>query len=94
MILCSCNPRLLSYDWAVELAQRQSGRAGNSGETALILLFRWKPEKTNFGSKGFKLLWEKEKDISVDKLKEMMHKKPELKERVVAAVPGAAAYYK
>ena len=78
----------------MELVQQLGGRIDKYGYTAMILLFRGNTEKTDFGLNGFKLLWEKEKDISVDKLKEMMHKKPELKERVVAAVPGAAAYYK
>ena len=42
--------------------------------------------------KGFKLLWERERDIKVEKLKELMGIESKLKDWVVAAVPGAAAY--
>ena len=57
------------------------------------MLFRWNSEKTDFGTKSFKLLWEKDKDVNVHELKKWMCRKPELKEMVVAAVPGAAVYY-
>ena len=93
MMLCNWNPQLLKYDWAVELVQRVGGKVDNNENTALILLFWKNPEKTDFNSKGFKLLWEKEKGISITKLKEQMRKKPELNERVVAAIPDAVAYY-
>ena len=69
------------------------GKVDNGGWTALILLFNRKPEKTDFNSKGFKLLWEKEKDIDVGKLKEKMQKKPELKQKIIKAVPDSASYY-
>ena len=65
MKLCFNNPQLLCYDWVVELVQRLGGKENNSGDTALILLFRGYPEKTDFNSIGFKLLWEKEKNIKV-----------------------------
>ena len=70
------------------------GNVNNNGNTALILLFYKNPEKTDFNSNCFKLLWEKEKDIEVDRLKEYIQRKPELKEKVISAVPDAAAYYK
>ena len=53
-----------------------SGKVDNNGWSALILLFIIKPDKTDFNSDGFKLLWEKEKDIEVDRLKEWMQEKP------------------
>jgi len=59
----------------------------------LIWLFNGNTKKTDFNSNGFKLLWEKEKDIYIDKLKEKMQNKPDLKNRVISAVPEAAAYY-
>ena len=46
-----------------------------------------------FDTRGFKLLWEKEKGINVDDLKNEMREKQKLKNRVVAAVPDAAQYY-
>ena len=49
-----------------------SWKVGKGGWTALIKLFQGNAEKTDFGSKGFRLLWEKEKDIRVDKLKYWM----------------------
>ena len=69
MILCRNNSQLLNHDWAVELVQRLGGKVDNIGETALIGLFYRNPEKTDFNSNGFKLLWEKEKGIEVDSLK-------------------------
>ena len=93
MILCYNNQQLLIYDWAVDLVQQQSGKIDNEGYIALIKLFRWKPEKTNFNSNSFKLLWKMEKNIKIDKLKEYMHKKSELKNKVIAAVAEAVAYY-
>ena len=56
-------------------------------------LFYRNPVKTEFNSNGFKLLWKKEKNINVDALKEKMQNKPDLKNRVISAVPEAAAYY-
>ena len=76
MILCSFYSQLLNHDWAVELMHQLSGKVDNNGSTALIQLFIIKPEKTDFNSDGFKLLWEKEKDIEVDELKYLMRKKP------------------
>ena len=73
--------------------QRQSGKVDVAGWTALLRLFHGNAEKVAFGSIGFKLLWKKEKDIKVSLLKEKMQAKLELKEKVVAAVPDAAAYY-
>jgi len=58
------------------------------------MLFYGNTEKTDFDSIGFKLLWEKEKDINVNELKKYMHKKPKLKKIVVSTVPGAIEYYK
>ena len=93
MYLCWHNPQLLNHDWAVELVRRQNGKVSNSGFTALILLFYGKPEKTDFSSKGFKLLWEKEKDINVYSLKHFMQNKSDLKQKIIAAAPDATAYY-
>ena len=69
MILCRNNPQLLNHDWTIGLVQRQSGNVDYAGETALIRLFKGYPYKTDFNSNGFKLLWEKEKNIKVDELK-------------------------
>jgi len=76
MYLCYCKPQLLNHVWAVELVQQPGEKVNYDGETALILLFIIKPDKTDFNSDGFKLLWEKEKDIEVDRLKEWMQEKP------------------
>ena len=93
MWLCIYNPQLLRHDWAVELVHRLSGKVSNSEYAALTMLFQGNPEKTDFSSKGFKLLWKKEKDINVNGLKKMMNYFPELKEKVIAAVPDAIDYY-
>ena len=70
-----------------------SGKISNSGITALIWLFYGKPEKTNFGSNSFKLLWEKEKDINLKELKYLMNKRSMLKIMITTAVPDAIDYY-
>ena len=57
------------------------------------MLFYGNPEKTDFNSIGFKLLWEKEKNININELKKYMIKKPKLKKRIVATVPDATKYY-
>ena len=84
---------MLGHDWAVELVQRQGGKVDDDGLTALIYLFQGNPEKTDFRSNGFKLLWEREKDIKVDSLKKLMNCFPKPKEKVIAAVPDAIDYY-
>ena len=61
--------------------------------TALILLFKGSPEKTNFKSRGFMLLWDMEKNIEKEMIREYMRYKPELRDRTVKAVPELAAYY-
>ena len=94
MILCWFNSQLLNHDWAVELVQRLGGKVNDYGITALTWLFNGNPEKTEFNSNGFKLLWEKEKDINVDELKKDMQYKSRLKDRIIAAVPDAIDYYK
>ena len=38
-------------------------------ETALMLVFRGNSVNIDFNSRGFKLLWEKEKNINVTELK-------------------------
>ena len=81
------------HDWAIELVHRLGGKVDKYGSTALIKLFYRNLEKTDFNSDGFKLLWEKEKNIKVDELKEEMRKKPELKEKVIAAIPDATTHY-
>ena len=58
------------------------------------MIFYEDPKKVDFSSKGFKLLWEKEKGINVDELKIWMQSKPEQEVRVVSAAPDAAAYFK
>ena len=93
MNLCWYNPQMLNHDQAIELVHRHSGKVDNNGNTTLILLFWLNPEKTDFNSNSFKLLWEKEKDIEVDSLKIWMQKKPALKEKVITAISNAAAYY-
>ena len=84
---------MLGHDWAVELVQQQGGKVDYSGYTALIWLFNKNPEKADFNSNGFKLLWEREKDIRVDKLKKNLSKVPHLKNMIVAAAPGADQYF-
>ena len=69
MWLCRFNPQLLSHNWVVELVQQLGGKVDKGGETTLIWLFFGNTEKTDFGSKGFKLLWKKEKNINVTELK-------------------------
>ena len=58
-----------------------------------MLIFYESTDKADFGSTGFKLLWEKEKGIKVAKLKECICQRPELKEKVVAVIPDAVAFY-
>ena len=70
--LCSHNSHLLRYDWAVELVQRLNGKFDTRGLTALIWLFERNSYKTDFSTNGFKLLWEEEKGINADVLKESM----------------------
>ena len=94
MYLCYDNPQLLNHEWAVDLVQRLGGKVSNYGDTALMLLFDNNAYKTRFNSQGFKLLWEREKNIKIDILKDKISKKSELKERVIAAVPGAVKFYK
>jgi len=48
---------------------------------------------TDFSSDGFKLLWEKEKNINVEKLKKWIRMKPDLKDKVINAIPEAVEYY-
>ena len=79
MQLRKSNPRLLSHDWAVELVQQVGGKENNSSEAALILLFQWSPEKTDFNSDGFRLLWEAEMDINEEDLRNQMHWKANLR---------------
>ena len=79
MTLCFFSPHLINCEWVVELVNRLGGNVTNSGWTALIWLFYRNPEKTDFGSQGFKLLWEKEKDINVNVLQKYMHSKKDLK---------------
>ena len=93
MILCEYNPQLLNHDWAVELVQRQCGKVDKYGWTALMLIFYESTDKADFGSSGFKLLWEKEKNIKVVKLKECICQKSELKKKVLAAIPDAVSFY-
>ena len=50
----------------MELIQRHGGKVDNDGDTALICLFNDNVNETDFCSRGFKLLWEKEKKINVD----------------------------
>ena len=93
MYLCYCKPQLLNYDWAVELVQRLGGKVDNNGSTALIQLFIENPEKTDFNSNGFKLLWENEKNIKVDELKKDMRRNKQIKEMIVTAIPDAEQYF-
>ena len=72
---------------------RLGGKADKEGWTALILLFIGNTEKTDFSSIGFKVLWQREKSIKIDRLKNQMRKKPELKHKVIAVVSDAAKYY-
>ena len=62
--------------------------------TALMLLFAKNAIKLEFDSRGFKLLWAKEKSIDKKMLKEYMHKNSAQKLKLVAAVPEAAVYFK
>ena len=89
MCLCRHNPQLLVHEWAVQLVRRLSGKVNDNGWTALIRLFKGTPEKVDFSSRGFKLLWEKEKNIEKKKLIKKMSKRLDLKKTVVAIVPDA-----
>ena len=71
-MLCQQNPQLLKHDWAVELVKLFSGKADKNGRTALISVFIRNAEKTDFNSTGFKLLWEKEKNLNENELKKQM----------------------
>ena len=59
-----------------------------------MLLFDNNTYKTRFDSLGFKLLWEMEKNIKIDILRDKINKKSELKDRVITAVPEAVKFYK
>ena len=59
----------------MELVKRYGGKSNKNECTALISLFYANPEKTDFGTLGFKLLWEKEKEINISELKKKMRKK-------------------
>ena len=93
MKLCLYNPLLLYHEWAVELIQQLSGKVNNDCDNALMLFLEGNTEIIDFGSRGFKLLWEKEKYIEIDKLKNKIRDKPELKERIVAVVSDAIEYF-
>ena len=74
--------------------QKLSGLVDNEGITALINLFSSNfINKIDFGSRNFKMLWEKEKNIGIERLKMVMRKKPEQKKRIIASIPEAAFYY-
>ena len=79
MTLCYHNSQLLRFDWAVELVQRLGGIVNNVGNTALLKLLLGNAEKTDFSSRGFKILWEIEKNIKIDELKKYLRKIPQLK---------------
>ena len=87
--LCYYNPQLLRHDWAIELVECQSGKSVTGGNNALILLFLGNTHKTDFNSTGFKMLWEREKNIKINELKYWMLMKPELMKRIILAVPEA-----
>ena len=65
MMLCYYNPQLLKYEWAIEMVQQQGTSVSLDRFTALIALFNNNTEKADFSSQGFKLLWEKEKELEV-----------------------------
>ena len=93
MVLCFYNPQLLNQEWSLELVQRLGGKVGSGGYTALIWLFIGSASKTDFCTSGFKMLWEREKDININHLKEWMQKKPKLQTPITVAVPDAVIYY-
>ena len=61
--------------------------------TALICLFYGLPEKTDFDSNGFRLLWGKENDIKIDVLNEKMRSKKNLRMTVIAATSDTTSYF-
>ena len=93
MTLCHYNSQLLDLEWAGQLVNQHERKTDKNGNTALILLFMGKAEKTKFYSEGFKLLWEREKGINEATLKTKMKILPALKDMVVAAVADAVTYY-
>jgi len=56
-----------------------NGKIDNFGHTAIILFFSGNPDKNIIDSNGFKLLWNYEKIIMINKLIEVMCSKPELR---------------
>ena len=93
MWLCLINSQLLNHDWTVEFVQRLGGKVSKNGYTALMWLFDGNPENTDFNSNAFKLLWEKEKNINIKELKELMRKIKYLKYKLFTAVLEAIEYY-
>ena len=59
----------------------------------MIRIFKENIYNIDFGTQAFKLLWEKEKCIEIDKLKKLMKLIPEIKEKLVSSVPDAITYY-
>ena len=92
MYLCNKSPQLLNNDYGVELVKLLGGKVAKDGYTALILLFEGNTDKIDFGSDGFKLLWEREKNMNEGLLKHVIHNKLELKARLMAVLE-AVAYY-
>ena len=92
-IMYRYNSQLLNNNWEVELVQQLGGKADINEQVALLELFYGKPEKIKFDSNGFKLLWQKEKDINIDMLIYMMTNKPELIMIVIVAVLDAEQYF-
>ena len=58
-----------------------------------MLIFMKYSYRTDLGSRGFRLLWDREKSINVDKLQIYMRRYAALKEKIIAIAPDAASYY-
>ena len=59
----------------------------------MMLLFDYS-KMNEFNSKSFKLLWEKKQNINIDRMKELIQWRPELKNKMIVTVTDAVAYYR
>ena len=95
MWLCCDNPVLLVHEWALVLVERLGGRTCRRELTALIYIFKSSPRKAiDFRTQAFRALWDVEKGVSIEQLREHVRARPDLRQRLIAAVPDAAVLYR
>ena len=93
MYLCTFNPQMLSLDWVSELIDSLSGMQNEINDTALIKIFESSNRhKVDFGSPGFKLLWNREKDVNVEELHIRISQASDVIPKLLTAIPGALQY--